>query len=483
MINFQGKIITVMGLGLLGRGVGVVKFLVGRGARVTVTDLKTAQSLKPSVNEIKKLLKNIKGAHPVKFILGKHRLEDFRSADMVFKAAGVPLDSAYIVEARKNGVPVFMDDALFAREAGCKIIGVTGTRGKTTTSNLIYEIAKATGKKVYPHTNKEIGANFLADEAGANNRTEDESRKTGIGVGVYLAGNIKGTATLPLLDKVKKSDLVVLELSSWQLQGWRDLKISPHIAIVTNIYPDHMNYYKNSMAAYVRDKEAIFANQKKNDFLVLNRNCPWCKKMSEKARGKVVWFSASDVPHGWNLKILGEHNLENIAAAIAVGKLLGLSISKIKKVVENFHGVPGRLEFVENIRGVKYYNDTTATMPEATIAALKAFEGEKVVLIAGGADKNLDFKKLAPVIKKYAKAVVLLNGTATPKLQKQLLITNYQLPVTIARSMREAVATARKLAARGDIILLSPAAASFGMFKNEFDRGDQFLKEVKKFKL
>ena len=446
MVDFRDKNITVMGLGLLGRGVGVVKFLVGKGARVTVTDLKNERDLAPSVREIKNFLKNKKGAHPIKFILEKHRLEDFRNVDMVFKAAGVPLDSPFIAEAKKNDIPVFMDDALFGREASCKIIGVTGTRGKTTTSNLIYEIAETTGKKT------------------------------------YFAGNVRGMATLPLLDKVKKNDVAVLELSSWQLQGWRDLKISPEISVVTNIYPDHQNYYKNSMAKYVHDKEAIFANQTKNDFLVLNKNCAWCKKMAKRARGKLVWFSANDVPRGWNIKILGEHNLENIAAAVAVGKILGLPIAKIKKTVENFRGVSGRLEFVREVRGIKFYNDTTATMPEATIAALRALGEKNIILIAGGADKNLNFKNLAPVIKKYAKAVVLLSGNATPKLQQQLLVTRYSLPVTIANSMHEAVKIAQKFAVRGDVVLLSPSAASFGMFKNEFDRGDQFLREVKKIK-
>jgi len=203
-------------------------------------------------------------------------------------------------------------------------------------------------------------------------------------------------------------------------------------------------------------------------------------------------FSKKDVPRRWKIKILGEHNLENIAAAMAVGKILGLNEARIKEVVENFSGVPGRMEFVAEIGGVKYYNDTTATMPEATIAALEAFaplatkklknqKTEKhVILIAGGADKNLEFSDLAKAIKKYTKAVVLLNGTATPKLNYKLQITNYKFPVIIANSMKEAVKEARQLAQRGDIVLLSPAAASFGMFKNEFDRGEQFLKEVRK---
>lgn len=467
MLNFRNQKITVMGLGLLGRGVGVVKYLISKGAKVLVTDLKSEKELKPSVEEIKRFFKQIQNSkiknqncskfkiYLPKFVLGKHRLSDFKNVDMVFKAASVLLNSPYIAEARRHGVPVFMDDALFGREAKCEIIGVTGTRGKTTTSALIAEIAKATGKKV------------------------------------YLAGNIPKLATLPLLDKVKKDDLVVLELSSWQLQGWRDLKISPHIAVVTNIYPDHQNYYHN-MAEYVYDKEAIFVNQNKDDFLFLNKNCSWCRKMAKKAPGKVVWFSLDDVPRGWKPKILGKHNLENIAAAVAVGKLLGLKVSQIKKVVESFRGVNGRLQFIKKVSGVKYYNDTTATMPEATIAALSTLAPLKIknqkskvkniVLIAGGADKNLDFRDLAVAIKKYVKAVILLNGTATPKLNYELRIMNYELPIVVCDSMKKAVKEAQKLARNGDIVLLSPAAASFGMFKNEFDRGEQFLKEVKKLK-
>ena len=374
-----------MGLGLLGRGIGIVKYLVEKGAKVTVTDLKTAKELKSSINEIKKFHKKIKNSkfkrqnynsklkiYRPEFILGEHRINDFKNVDMVFKAAGVPFDSVYIAEAKKNGAPIFMDDALFASETDAEIIGVTGTRGKTTTSTLIAEIAKETGKKVYPHTNKTMEDDFFTDRVGRNNKVRGRGREDGIGVRVYLAGNIRGAATLPFLEKVKKDDLVVLELSSWQLQGWRDLEISPHISVVTNIYPDHQNYYRNSMVKYVRDKEAIFANQKKNDFLVLNKNCAWCRKFSKKAKGKVIWFSAREIPENWKVKILGEHNLENIAAAVAVGKLLKLPLPKIKKVVENFRGVPGRLEFVREVRGVKYYNDTTATMPEATIAALQA---------------------------------------------------------------------------------------------------------------
>jgi len=371
-------------------------------------------------------------------------LEDFKTADFIFKTAGVPLDSIYIEEARKNEIPVLMDDALFGLESPCPVIGVTGTRGKTTTATLIYELLKETRKKV------------------------------------YLAGNIKGMATLPLVRKIKKDDLAVLELSSWQLQGWEDLKISPHVAVVTNIFSDHMNYYKNDFKKYLNDKAAIFKNQTKKDFLILNKNCIQSKMFAKMAKGKVIWFSAEDVPKNWKVKIVGKHNLENIAAAMAVGRLFKIPSSKIKKIVESFVGVPGRLQFIKEKNGARYYNDTTSTMPEATIAALSSL-GEKaknIILIAGGTDKNLDFKNLAQSIKNHTKGVVLLNGTATEKISQALRESGYSSPLVISKNMKEAVGSAKGMAEKGDIVLFSPASTSFGMFKNEYDRGEHFEKEI-----
>ena len=437
-----------MGLGLLGRGTGLIKYLLSQGARLTVTDLKSKKMLAPSIKEVQnfysKLKQEGKNIHKMKFILGEHRLEDFKTADFIFKTAGVPLDSIYIEEARKNEIPVLMDDALFGLESPCPVIGVTGTRGKTTTATLIYELLKETRKKV------------------------------------YLAGNIKGMATLPLVRKIKKDDLAVLELSSWQLQGWEDLKISPHVAVVTNIFSDHMNYYKNDFKKYLNDKAAIFKNQTKKDFLILNKNCIQSKMFAKMAKGKVIWFSAEDVPKNWKVKIVGKHNLENIAAAMAVGRLFKIPSSKIKKIVESFVGVPGRLQFIKEKNGARYYNDTTSTMPEATIAALSSL-GEKaknIILIAGGTDKNLDFKNLAQSIKNHTKGVVLLNGTATEKISQALRESGYSSPLVISKNMKEAVGSAKGMAEKGDIVLFSPASTSFGMFKNEYDRGEHFEKEI-----
>jgi len=438
-----------MGLGLLGRGTGLAKYLLSQGARLTVTDLKSKKMLAPSIKEVRnfynKLRQEGKNIHKIKFILGEHRLEDFKTADFIFKTAGVSLDSIYIEEAKKNKIPVLMDDALFGLEAPCPVIGITGTRGKTTTATLIYELLK------------------------------EETKKK-----VYLAGNIKGMATLPLLGKIKKDDLAVLELSSWQLQGWEDLKISPHIAVVTNIFSDHMNYYKNDFEKYINDKMAIFKNQTKKDFLVLNKNCIQSEMFAKIGKGKVIWFSVEDVPKNWKVKIIGKHNLENIAAALAVSRLFKIPKSKIKNIVESFVGVPGRLQFIKEKNGARYYNDTTSTMPEATIAALSSL-GEKnknIILIAGGTDKNLDFKNLARSIKNHTKGVVLLSGTATEKINQALRESGYSSPLVISKNMKEAVGSAKDMAEKGDIVLFSPASTSFGMFKNEYDRGEHFEKEI-----
>ncbi len=444
-----------MGLGLLGRGIGDVKFLLQAGARVTVTDLKTRKELKESINEIERFYRKIRikrsksrnqnlRIYKINYVLGRHRAEDFENCDLVLKAAGVAKDSRYLVIARERKIPIAMDDSLFAVFCPCPIIGVTGTRGKTTTATLIAEILKSTGRRV------------------------------------FLAGNIPGLATLPLIKKVKKEDLVVLELSSWQLQGWAEERISPGVAVITNIYPDHLNYYHHSLAKYLADKKAIYRYQKAGDHLILNQNNPYSQKFSHEARGKVIWFSSKDLPGSWRPKILGEHNRENIAAAVKVGLLFKVPLKKIKLVVEKFWGVPGREEMIREFEGVKYFNDTTATMPEATLAALSTLvpAGRKnIILIAGGADKGLDFRSLARKIKSACRAVILFEGLATKKLEP-LLADGHGPVIFKVSGMGAAVARARRLARRGEIVLLSPAAASFDLFANEYDRGEQFKEAV-----
>lgn len=408
-----------MGLGLLGRGVNVSKYLSNCGANLVITDLKTKEELETSIKELE-------GFSNIEYVLGEHRLGDFKDKDLIIKAAGVPLDSIYIKEAEKNNIPIEMDASLFTKLAtGVVTIGITGTRGKSTVTQLIYEILKA------------------------DNRA------------VFLAGNVRGVATLPLLNKVKKGDIVVMELDSWQLQGFGDSNISPNISVFTNLMPDHMNYYKGDMNQYFSDKANIFKYQKEGDVFFRG-------KTVETDKGILV---ENLVPSEWDLKIKGEHNLENISFAISVARELNVPEDVIKKTVGEFKGVPGRMELVKEEDGVSYYNDTTSTTPDALLAALNSLPGN-IILIAGGTDKELEYEKVIDKLNSVKK-LILFKGTATDKIIK-LISKEYEL----VDNMRDAVEDAKSSVEKGDIILLSPGAASFGIFKNEFDRGDQFIKEI-----
>ena len=246
---------------------------------------------------------------------------------------------------------------------------------------------------------------------------------------------------------------------------------------------DHLDKYQN-IKEYIADKENIFRFQKAGDVVVLNWDNQYTRKMGDKIRNQIIWFSLKKHLPKWVLlekvKLLGEHNLANALAAALAAESAGVSRQDILSVLRTFRGLPNRLELIRTIRGVKYYNDTTATTPDATIAALKTLSKIKnIILIAGGADKKLEYKGLAEYIKRYCKAVILLPGAATPKIK--LDIGYWILDIKKAGNMHEAVNLARKIAKRGDIVLLSPAAASFGLFKNEFDRGEEFKRIVKKF--
>lgn len=433
---FKNKKITLLGLGILGRGVGDAEYLAKQGADLTVTDLKSADELSKSVNRLKKF-KNIK------YSLGGHKLSDFNNRDLIIKAAGVPLDSIYVKEAKKNKVPVEMSTALFVRLSGAKIIGITGTRGKSTVVHLLEHIFKVAKKKV------------------------------------YLGGNVRGMSTLALLDRVKKGDWVLLELDSWQLQGFGVQKISPNISVFTNILEDHLNYYRGNMRKYLLDKANILKYQNKKDILITNKVT--LKKIKLQIKGNLEaqnLLSNNFIEvDKWRSKLVGEHNKENIRMAVMVARKLNVSEGDTKRAVASFKGVPGRLELIRIVKGVAYYNDTTATMPDATIAAIKAFHGKNIVLIAGGNNKNLKYGILLKWIKKNVKKLVLLPGSATDIIVAKL---GKGIDYSLINDMNEAVNIARNNANKGDVVLLSPGATSFGTFKNEFDRGDHFYKEVRK---
>jgi UDP-N-acetylmuramoylalanine--D-glutamate ligase len=429
---FAGKHVTVMGLGLLGRGVNDVRYLAEHGARLTVTDLKTAEQLAPS-------LERLAGLDGVEYVLGEHRLADFRRADFVLKAAGVPRDSPYVAEARAHGVPVEMDESLFAKLADVRLVGVTGTRGKTTTTLLLHRILAEAGRR--PH----------------------------------LGGNIRDVATLPLLDVVAPGDAVVLELSSWQLQGFGDAGISPDVAVFTNFLPDHLNYYGGDMDAYFADKANVYRFQRPGDVLVAGAGA--AAEIARRGPAPAAELRVpGDLDRAWRLRVPGEHNRANAALAAEAARALGVDDDTIRRALVSFEGVPDRLELVREHRGVRYYNDTTATTPDALVAALAAFGHGPggTVLIAGGADKGLDYDGAARAIAAQAKAIVALPGAATDKLLAEL----DGVPVRYAASMDDAVAEAAAAAQAGDVVVLSPGAASFGLFENEFDRGSRFVAAV-----
>jgi len=433
---FKDKKITVMGLGLLGRGLGYTKFLAECGANITVTDLKTKEQLASSLKHLLKYKK-------ITYRLGEHSLEDFRNRDMIIKSAGVPMDSIYIKEAQSHNIRVEMDVSLFMKFAeGVKVIGVTGTRGKSMTTMLIYHVLKE--------------------------NTKDRN--------VFLGGNVRGVATLPLLTKAKPRDLLVAELDSWQLQGFGDSQISPNVAVFTSFMSDHMNYYKGDMEAYFGDKANIFKYQKQGDTLVIGEAM---KKLINKKddQSDFVIAKAKDVE---NYKFLppGEHNRVNLACAVEVVKALGIAESKIKKSVATFKGVEGRLQLLRTYKGIKIYNDNNATTPESTIAGLKAVaatKSKKVILICGGATKKVDLKNFVKAVNAYPKSLYLIPGTGTD----ELLINKIKTTFYKGKDFKDTVMSAVKSAKKGDIVLFSPAFASFGLFQNEYERNDLFVKIVK----
>lgn len=451
--DWKGKRVLIMGLGLQGRGVGDAKVFAEAGAVVTVTDLKTEDQLQSSLDTLKKF--------DITCVLGKHREEDFKNTDMVMRNPDVPKDSPYLKIASDVGIPIKMDSSLFATYCQCPIIGITGTRGKTTTTMMIYEILKDSVKR----------------------KTQNVNRK------ILLGGNIPGKATLELLKEVSQvpevprvSQVVVFELSSWELQGWHDEKISPHVGVFTNFYEDHLNRY-SSMDEYFEDKTAIGKYQREGDYLVLNFGDKWVRRVKRENgdRRNIIFFSANDLPNDFQLTIPGEHNRANAAAALAATQIIGGRRDDALVTLSAFGGVPYRLETIATVDGVEYINDTTSTTPIAGVTALRAMR-KPIILIAGGSSKKLDLKPFVDEIIKKAKHVIFLKGEGTDEMLLSIasldLSTRRRLlaqdDAHVFDNLRQAVEKARALAQVGDAILLSPGCASFSMFKNEFDRGEQF---------
>ncbi len=460
---FKDKRVTVFGLGLNGGGVSSVKFLARHGAKeIIVTDLKTAEELAPSIA----LLQDIEN---ITYVLGQHQPQDFSDTDMVIVNPGIRWDNEYVKRALQNGVPVEMDASLFFQFCPCPIIGITGTKGKTTTSTLLAEILAADGRHVV---------------------------RAGIGQ----------TPVLDTLHTVTAASVVVFELSSWRLSSLKRIGKSPHIALFTNFFPDHLNYYE-SMAGYFEDKKNIFSFQGKDDVVVFDpgdalvadsvKDIPARKmRFSEgdpSGVGEEVFLSQGSIVYAIEGKqnvvmalnevgMRGKHNTGNILAAIGGALAYGVNMDVIRKTITDFPGVEHRLEFVREQDGVKYYNDTAATVPQAALSALESFD-EPIVLIAGGNDKGLEFSDFGEAIAQHAKYAVFFKGAATEKivdsLRHYLASSGKDFSFKVVESMQDAVQIASEQAVKGDVVVLSPGATSFGLFKNEFDRGERFRAQVR----
>lgn len=451
-MDLAGK--RAMVIGLAREGTALARFLAGRGAEVTVSDLKEAEELEENITKLKGL--------PIRFVLGGHPREILNQADVLFLSPGVPKDAPIVAAAQGRGIPISSETKLFFELCPAPIIGVTGSNGKTTTVALVGEMSKAEGYKT------------------------------------FVGGNI-GQPLIGYLDEIRPKDKVVMELSSFQLEN---MERSPHVAAVLNITPDHLDRHP-SLANYVEAKKNILRYQTEGDFALLGYDNQLARQLRDECQGRVLLFSQKVKPEEGaftqagevivrfegaeqricrvnDIKLLGHHNVDNVLAAAALATIAGANPEAIAIVATSFMGLEHHLELVREIDGVRYYDDSIATSPERTMAALRSFD-EPIVLIAGGRDKHLPMEELAKLVIEKVRHLILI-GEAAPLIEKvvkdyRLKISRHgDLPPTIHRcsTLEEAVEIAARVGQAGDVVLLSPACASFDMFRDFAERGERF---------
>lgn len=447
--SIPGMRVTVMGLGVHGGGVESARFFARRGARVTVTDLREPTALAPSIDSLAEL--------PVRFVLGKHEDSDFTGADLVVKNPAVPPTSRYLSLAPR----IETDISVFLAVTRCRLVAVTGTKGKSTTVSAVYSVLRYAGRDS------------------------------------FLGGNIT-VSPLSFVEEVRPSSVVVLELSSWQLGDLRATpELKPEVAAITTILPDHLDRYRN-MEEYVADKRVIYRYQDAGCATLCDYDDTYGRSFAAETRGTVLYFSEHPLPPGTDggylqnergyirvgdeaaevlperVSVPGSHAKRNLLIAGVALHRIGVPPADIRRGLESFPGVEHRLEHVATKKGVRYYNDSAATIPESLVAAVRSMEGG-CHLIAGGADKELDFAPLESLAG-LPVAVYLLEGSATEKIVRTLDAAGcpYHGPYD---ALEPAVRACGSRARPGEAVLLAPGCASFGMFENEFHRGRRF-KEI-----
>jgi UDP-N-acetylmuramoylalanine--D-glutamate ligase len=452
---FEGKKVLVMGLGRFGGGVDSVKFACGAGAKVTVTDLATAEKLQESVKQLKEFPE-------IEYHLGLHTPADFEQADIVVANPAVPNDNKFLEAARKAGAFVTSQINIFFELCPVVIIGITGANGKSTTTALTAHLLRA----------------------GVDSRFRGNDRRK-----VWLSGNIGNEPLLTTLEQINKNDLVVLEVSSFQIEQLSLIPRMPKVALLTNLTANHLDRY-GTFENYCAAKESIFKFQKavgdSSPVSIFNAedkiSAQWFEKYGKDKTRICKKFSPDDVSEEIRncYTLPGRVYLSNLAAAMAIARHFGVDDKSIIKSLPKFRALPHRLELVAEIKGVRWYNDSKATTPTSTIVALEAFEQPEII-IAGGYDKHIPFDELGEKIAQKAKAAILIGQTAgkIAEVINKSQGTKRKTEIRFAGSLGEAVQAARELAVSGDVVLLSTACASYDMFENYEQRGGQFIKLVR----
>ena len=450
----ENRKVAVIGLGV--SNLPLLDYLYEKKSKVTVFDKRT-------IDEIPKETMDKITGYSFEFSLGQFYLEKLKGFELIFRSPSCLPTVPELVEAEKNGAIITSEIELVLKMTPSKVIGVTGSDGKTTTTTLIYEILK---------------------HAGYN---------------CFLGGNI-GTPLFTCIGEMRPEDVVILELSSFQLMG---MEISPDISVITNISPNHLNIHKD-YEEYIDAKKNIFKYQNAEGTLVINYDNEITRTFNQESKGKVIYFSSkTKLEDGFivddniikeseagirkhilnvkDIKLRGVHNFENICAALAATKSL-VDTDAACEAIKDFQGVEHRLELIREIDGVKWYNDSVSSSPTRTIAGLNSYN-EEIVLIAGGYDKNLDYTPIAKPIVEKVKTLILLgqtSGKIYEAVKRELEHQNKKLNIYMCDSLEETVAKAKKYAKPGQIVLFSPASASFDMFKNFADRGEKFKSLVNK---
>jgi UDP-N-acetylmuramoylalanine--D-glutamate ligase len=457
LADLRGSRVTLMGLGLFGGGLGAARFLAASGAHLTVTDLRSAGKLASSLAELRDL--------PITYHLGGHAVADFTDADLIVAGPGVPRSSEYLHSAARAGIPIASPMNIFLSQCPARIAAVTGSNGKSTTTALLAHMVRQTGRKT------------------------------------WLGGNI-GVSLLPSLPNITPGGLVVLELSSFQLQDAQSLCWSPHVAVVTNITPNHLDRH-SSMQEYADAKKQIVRHQTPADFAVLNAHdrvtAKWMTQgMGARAlvfdaqadgaqmrdgislaAGRLVWRDGASyemICRSDHVSLPGPHNVQNAMAAACGARCLGAEAENVRAALASFTGLAHRLELVGDVSGVRYYNDSFSTTPESTVAAVQSFH-QPLTLIAGGYDKKLDLTPIACAAAEHAEVFITIGQTGPELAQRarqESAFLERSLMVKEAGSLEEAVWQAARLAMPGMAVVFSPGCASYDMFENCEQRGDIF---------